>query len=372
MTKVMIIANDESTILNFRMEILKAFIEQKYQVFVCYPLGKHTEEIKQTGCEVIHIDVSRHGKNIVQDLKLIQTCRKLIKHHHPDVVLTYTVKPNIYGSFACQITKTPYINNVTGLGSVLQSQGLLSKLILYLQKLAYKKSSCVFFQNIDNCNRLKQYDVISEKTVTKILPGSGVNLEKQRYEEFPENDGIIKFIIVSRIRSDKGYKEFFEAAESIKAMYPNTEFHVVGWYEEEELRAKVDELNQRGIVIYHGQKVQEEVHKLVAKSNCLVHPSYHEGMANVLLEAAATGRPVIATNIPGCRETFEEGKTGYGCQVKDTDSLVDAMERMIRTSYEDQVEMGKLGRAKMEKEFDRRFVAQTYIEEIRKVQERKR
>lgn len=370
MTKVLILANDESTIIHFRKEILRTFIQQKFQVIVCYPLGEHAAELRQMGCETVNIAVSRHGKNVLQDLKLLRECKALIQQYKPDVVLTYTVKPNIYGSFACQSTKTPYINNITGLGSVLQSQSVLSKLILTLQKYAYKDSSCVFFQNSENYKSMLEAGVISPQTPVHILPGSGVNLQMQTYEEFPADDGITRFIIVSRVRADKGYNEFFDAAEKIKRNYPNTEFHVVGWYEEDALKQRVDELHDRGVIIYHGSKTQEEVHALIKNCSCLVHPSYHEGMANVLLEAAATGRPVIATDIPGCRETFEEGVTGFGCRVRDAESLAQAMEKLIHTPYDRQVEMGKRGRRKMEREFDRDFVAKAYIERITKEEEK--
>lgn len=371
MRKIMIFANDESTILNFRQEIVKAFVDAKYRVVVCYPLGNNTRVIQNLGCEVIDVDVSRHGKSILQDMRFERTCKNLIRKHKPDVVLTYTIKPNIYTSIACQQTKTPYINNITGLGTVLQNKSVLSILLLQLQRFAYRKSSCVFFQNQANLETMKKAGVISDKISTKIIPGSGVNLDKQKFEPFPKDEGVTKFVIVSRIREDKGYKEFFEAAEKVKKEYPYTEFHVVGWYEDDSLRQIVDSLNDRGIIIYHGEKTQKEVHEIESKCNCLIHPSYHEGMANVLLEAAATGRPVIASNIHGCIEAFDDGITGYSCEVKNAHSLEKAIIKMINTSYENQVEMGKLGRLKMEKEFDRQFVACEYINTINKILEDK-
>ena len=369
MNRILIIANDESTILNFRREIVAQFVQSGFDVTVCYPLAENTESIASLGCKVEHINVSRHGKDVLKDIKFLFDCKKLIKTHRPDIVLTYTVKPNIYASIACQQTKTPYLNNVTGLGSILQNGGALSKLILKLQKIGYRKSSCVFFQNVENRDKLKELGVIKESTPTVILPGSGVNLEKQKYEPFPADDGITRFVFVSRVRADKGYNEFFEAAQSIKQKYPNTEFHVIGWYEEESLTPMVDKLHSEGIIIYHGKKLQEEVHEIEKNCNCLIHPSYHEGMANVLLEAAATGRPVIATNIHGCIEAFEEGVTGFGCEVKNAKSLEAAIKKFINTPYEQQVEMGKRAREKMEKEFDRRFVEQAYIQQINKTLE---
>jgi galacturonosyltransferase len=372
MTRVLVIANDEGTILNFRCEILQTFVREKFEVIVCYPLGEHTDVIKNIGCKVINLEVSRHGTNVLNDLRLLENCKNLIVKYKPDVVLTYTVKPNVYGSLACQFTNTPYINNVTGLGSVLQSKSLLSKFVLLMQKFAYRKSSCVFFQNNENSERLKQLGVVTKNTPIKILPGSGVNLEKQTYEDYPEDDGITRFIIVSRVRVDKGYQEFFDAAESIKGKYPNTEFHVVGWYEEVFLRNRLDDLNERGILIYHGKKLQSEVHQIIKKCNCIIHPSYHEGMANVLLEAAATGRAIIASDIPGCRETFEEGVTGFGCKAQDSQSLIDAIKKFMSVPYDDQIRMGQLGRRKMENEFDRKLVAKEYIEQINQIKMRRK
>lgn len=364
MPKILIFANDESTIYNFRREILKAFRKEDYEVVLCMPEGQHTQEIEECGCRIEPIEMSRHGTNPVQDLKLLSTCKKKIRQHHPDVVLTYTVKPNVYGSIACQLTKTPYINNVTGLGSVLQKESILTKILLLLQKFAYRKSSCVFFQNEDNCRVMQEKGVIGKNTPIEILPGSGVNLELHSYEPMPVDDGTVRFIIVSRIREDKGYNEFFDAAEQVKQEYPNTEFHVVGWYENDSFKKRVEELAASGVIVYHGKQVQEDVHKLVAACDCSVLPSYHEGMANVLLEAAATGRPVIATRIPGCKETFTEGETGFGCDVKSTSSLKKAMIKVYNLSYAEREQMGYKGREKMVAEFDRKFVAERYLKYI--------
>ena len=367
MAKLLIIANDETTIYNFRREILRAFSAAGHQVTLALPEGEHTEEIEACGCSVVNIAVNRRGKNPLQDLKLFRTCLQLIRTYSPDLVLTYTVKPNIYGSLACQLTQVPYLNNITGLGSILQKDSFLARMILGMQKLAYRRSSCVFFQNEANYRALLEKKVISDATPVEILPGSGVNLELHSFMPMRPDDGTLRFIIVSRLRDDKGYREFFEAAERVKQKYPHTEFHVVGWYEEGAYKTLVERLVEEGIIIYHGMQVQEEVHRLVAACDCSVLPSYHEGMANVLLEAAAAGRPVIASNIPGCRETFEEGVTGFGCEAKSADSLAQAMEKMILLPYAERVEMGIKGREKIEKEFDRRFVARRYLERIQAV-----
>lgn len=367
MAKILMLANDETTIYNFRREIVKAFANAGHEVVIAYPYGKHTEEIERLGCKTIHCKVSRHGTNIREDFKLFAEYLQLLKKETPDIVLTYTVKPNIYGSLACQLRKVPCLNNITGLGTVLQSDSIVAKLILFLQKLAYRKSSCIFFQNQDNYEQLKNKKVISDKHNVQILPGSGVNLELHRCEEYPKDDGTIRFIFVSRIREDKGIEELFSAAKQVKASFPKTEFHVVGWYEELEYKNKVQQLVDDGVIVYHGTKTQEEVHQLIKASHCLIHPSYHEGMSNVMLEAAAAGRPVIASDIPGCRETFDEGISGYGFEVKNTEMLIQAINRFVHLPYEKKQQMGLCGRKKMEKEFDRNIVAQKYLNIIEKL-----
>ena len=366
MSKILILANVKATIVNFRKEIITALIDAGYSVTVGYHSGGVNDDITALGCKSVDLPVSRHGKNIIKDVKLLEACKNLIRQEKPDVVLTYTVKPNIYGSFASASLHVPYINNVTGLGSILQNDNVLSKMILSLQKKAYKKSSCVFFQNSANRDKLKELGVISDTARMRILPGSGVNLQKHKYEDYPENDGITRFVIVSRVREDKGYREFLDAAEYTKDKYPDTEFHIIGGYEEN-MNNRVTSLAEKGIVVFHGEKTQEEVHDILKNCQCLIHPSYHEGMANVLLEAAAAGRPVIATDIPGCREAFDDGESGFSCKVKSSESLILTIEKFLKTAYEERIEMGRRGRAKMEKEFDRNIVANIYLNEVERV-----
>ena len=210
--------------------------------------------------------------------------------------------------------------------------------------------------------------VVVAQTPYQILPGSGVNLNLHAFEPYrPDDHHSTRFLIVARIRQDKGYDEFLTAAETINRQYPNSEFHIVGWYEEESYQGVIENLAARGIIIYHGRKLQEEVHQLMTQSDCVVLPSWHEGMANVLLEAAATGRIVVASDIPGCRETFEEGRTGFGCQVKDAASLAKAFEKVINTPYSERVVMGQRARQKMEREFDRNIVVEKYIQLLERI-----
>jgi glycosyltransferase involved in cell wall biosynthesis len=363
--RILILANENSTIYNFRRELLHRLVTEKHEVVISLPHHERNIELVKIGCRIDEIELSRSGTNPLKELALLYSYKKQIKRINPDVVLTYTAKPNIYGSLACQKLHIPYINNVTGLGSMFQSENIIKKIMLVLQKKAYKKSSCVFFQNESNQKYFIENNIVGKNN--RLLPGSGVNLNLHKFEEYPEDDRKIRFALVSRVRKDKGFDEMFEAIRKLSVQYKYIEFHIVGWYEDDNYKKKVDEMVENYPVIYHGSQTQEQVHELIKKCHCLIHPSYHEGMANVLLEAASTGRPVLASNIPGCRETFDEGVTGYGFEVKDTAELVNTIEKFIKLPYEDKKQMGIAGRAKVEREFDRQVVVDSYIEEINKL-----
>lgn len=367
MKKMLMVANEDTTIYNFRREVIQGFLEAGFQVTVCLPYGDKTDNIRALGCEMEYIDVNRHGRSMGEDVFLFLKYLKLIRRQTPYVVLTYTIKPNVYASLACQLCGVPYMNNITGLGASMQEHTFLALLVIFLQRLAYRKSSCVFFQNNDNLKTFRRFGIIKEKTLVRLLPGSGVNLSLHKYEPFPENDGVIRFVTVARIQRAKGYEVLLPVAERIKEKYPNTEFHVVGWFEEDEFKDEVDRLVRAKVIIYHGAIVQEAVHRVIAQCNCLVHPTYHEGMSNVCMEAAAAGRSIIASDIPGCRETFDEGISGYGFKVKDADALYAVLEKFIQMPREAQAEMGRRGRLKMEKEFNRQIVVDAYLEEIQKI-----
>lgn len=200
-----------------------------------------------------------------------------------------------------------------------------------------------------------------------MLPGSGVNLSLHKFEEYPENEKKVRFIIVSRVRKDKGFDEMFDAIKEVSKDHKHVEFHIVGWYEDDNYKIKIDEMVEQYPVIYHGTQTQEKVHELIKGSHCLIHPSHHEGMANVLLEAEAAGRPCIASDIPGCREAIENGKTGFLFKPQNSESLIKAIEEFLQLTHQRKVEMGISGRKKMEAEFDRQIVVQRYLEEISKI-----
>jgi glycosyltransferase involved in cell wall biosynthesis len=362
MKKVLILSNHHVYTYNLRKEIIQKILYENYEVYLVLPYGEKVERLMEIGCKFIDLPLDRRGINPINDLKLLFSYYRIIKKIKPSVVLSYTIKPNIYGGIASKSTNTPYLANVTGIGTSINNKGLIQKITLTLYKFGLKKAACVFFQNELNRQLFIDKHIVNGKT--KLIPGSGVNLNYHCFEDYPDSDDIIKFLFIGRIMKDKGIDELLEAAQKIKGMYPNVQFDLVG-YCEENYTKRLSDFENRGIIKYHGQ--QDDVHSFIKGAHAIIHPSYHEGMANVLLEAASTGRPVLASNIPGCRETFDEGVSGYGFEVKNTAALVNTIEKFIRLPYKNKKQMGIAGRAKVEREFDRQIVIDSYMEEIYKI-----
>ena len=357
MKKILILVNDVTTVLQFRSELVRALVAERHEVIISVPKNDRIPEIEALGAKVLEIEVVRHGKNPLQDLKLLNNYKKLLKSVKPDIVFSFTIKPNVYGGMACGMLKIPYIANVTGLG-VVGDGGIMQKLMLGLYKQGLKKAKCVFFQNQANKKFFQQKRVVSGNT--QLLPGSGVNVERFSFMDYPEGEAT-NIVFVGRIIKDKGVFELAEVVHKLEER-KNLYFTIVG---DVEYGSKNPFTNMPNVncVGFH-----KDVKPYLEKAHAIVLPSYHEGMANVLLEAAACGRPILASNIPGCQETFDEGITGFGFEPKNVDSLCEVIERFIALPYEQKCEMGKLGRKKMEEQFNRQIVVNKYLEQINSLQ----
>jgi galacturonosyltransferase len=360
--RILVLANFGMGLYNFRKELLEELINRGNEVYISLPNDEYVPKLQRLGCKFIETYLDRRGTDPIQDLKLIIFYIKTIKYINPEIVLTYTIKPNVYGGIACRISKVPYLANITGLGTSVENQGLIRNITLSLYRIGLKNAACVFFQNEPNRLFFIEKNIVKNKT--RLIPGSGVNLEQHNFEEYPENNGIVKFLFIGRIMKAKGIDELLDAAKKIKAQYPDTQFDLIGGIEEDYID-QLAELEKLGVIKYHGQ--QEDVHSFIKIVNATILPSYHEGTANVLLESAASGRPVLASAVTGCIETFDEGLSGLGFDVKDVISLTDTITKFINLSYAEKKSMGIAGRRKMEKLFDRRIVINAYIEEINNI-----
>lgn len=358
--KVLILINHQAGLYKFRKELLERLVQEKHNVYISVPEGEYTKEINELGVRLINNRyLNRRGTNPLQDIRLLNYYKSMLEKIRPNVVLTYTIKPNVYGGMACARMDIPYVVNVTGLGTSIQDGGLLQKITLLLYRYGLRKAKKVFFQNNANRDFMLSHKVI--RTPYEVLPGSGVNVKEYDYTPYPKEDGKIIFTTIGRIMKDKGIDELLFAAKIIRERYTNIEFRLIGDYDEN-YQDTIEAYQDKGVIRYLGSK--KNIKPYIAKSHAIIHPSYHEGMSNVLLEAASMGRPVIASDIPGCREIYEDGITGYGFMPKDAQGLVKAIEQFLSTSYKEKVAMGKAGRQRIVQEFDRKIVVNRYIDRI--------
>ncbi|MCI7742619.1 MAG: glycosyltransferase family 4 protein [Clostridiales bacterium] len=353
MSKILILTNHSYMLYRFRLELIQALMKS-HEVVLSMPFVGHEEDFQALGLRCIETDIDRRGINPATDLRLFHTYQQLLKEEKPDLVITYSIKPNIYGGLACRIAGIPYCANVQGLGTAFQRKGL-AQFVTVLYKLALGKARTVFFENRENAEEFCRRGILSTGKETA-LPGAGINLERYSYVPYPENKAI-HFLYLGRIMKEKGMDELFAAMRRLREKFgAGVVLDIVGFYDDEGYKAQVDQLVAEGIAVYHG--FQSDPLPYYAAADCVVLPSYHEGMSNVLLEAAATGRPVITSDIPGCREAVEDGKTGLLCKARDCASLYEQMARMAETSPAERQAMGLAAHEKMVQEFDKHLVVE--------------
>jgi len=363
--KILILGNSETVIYNFRLELVERLLADGHEVVISSPPGEKITKLVALGCLHETVEMNRRGTNPLSEIKLLLHYYKLMKRTQPDIVFSYTIKPNIYGALAAKRYGISYVTNVTGLGSALENAGLLQKIMVQLYKIALSQVQTIFFQNEKNREFFTTHNIAVDKH--SLLPGSGVNLERFELLDYPSTEETTDFVFISRIMKEKGIDEYLKAAKYIKEKYPKTNFHIAGYFEED-YEEMIENYHNQGIIIYHG--LLNDVREILGKTHCTVLPSYHEGMSNVLLESAASGRPVLASNIHGCKETFEEGVSGFGLEPRSAQSLIATMEGFLSLSHQEKQQMGLAGRAKMEKKFSRQIVVSNYLQELDKVAEK--
>lgn len=368
MKKILIVANFDVGLYNFRRELLTELL-QTYEVHIALPEGEFVPKLQQLGCVFHETRLERRGMNPFHELGLLCTYRRVIQQVQPDAVLTYTIKPNLYAGMICSRKRIPFVTNITGLGTAVEGDGLLQRVMLCLYRHAMRGVARLYFQNKAN----EEYFTREKIGLGKhdMLPGSGVNLERFPYLEYPPEEKPIEFLFISRVLKEKGIDQYLEMAAAIKRKHPDTVFRILGFCEDDDskpdsYRNKIRLLEEKGVVSFEG--MQEDIHPFLKNSQCTVHPSFYpEGMSNVCLESAASGRPVITTKRPGCRDTVEDGVTGILVEERSTEDLIRAVEQLLQMSYEERREMGVKARQKMEREFDRRIVVEKYKQTLQEI-----
>jgi glycosyltransferase involved in cell wall biosynthesis len=366
--KVAIIENHELGIYSIRYDLVKAIAEQ-YEVTV---LTEVDDSFKNGDLEqwVRFIDVGKSVINPITAIRYQQRLTKALKEINPDVVLTFTIRPAIYGNMVTSRLKLPTISTITGTGPLFESNSLSYRIARVLYKFVLKKTKFVFFPNYDDLEAFIKAGYIKREQAKRV-PGSGINYERFAPQLSTRNDGKFVFLYISRLLKDKGVMEYVEAASILKSQIPSAEFHIVGplWTGNKKsltvTREELDEWIEKKWIVYHDK--QKDVRPFIADADCVVMPSYREGMNNVLLEAASMARPLITTNVTGCRDIVDDGINGLLCCVRDGKDLAEKMKQMISLPASRREIMGQKGREKMIREFDKKLVIKIYLQAIAEV-----
>ena len=363
--KIAIVINTSWNIYNFRMGIVKALLAQGHQVVAIAPHDDSTQLLIDAGCKYVPVVMENKGANPLSDFKLILDFYKIYKSEKPNYILQYTIKPNIYGSIAAKLAGIPTINNVSGLGTVFLHDNLVSKIALGLYKFAFRFPKKVFFQNSDDKQLFIERKLINASKCD-VLPGSGVNLSQYQAVEYTKKEPFT-FLVIARLLFDKGIVEFVDAAKQIHQKYPSAQFQLLGFTDfDSNMGIPEVTLNQwieEGIVTYLGHT--KDVKPFIQNADCVVLPSYREGTPKALIEALALQKPIITTNVPGCKETVIDNENGYLCEVKSANDLAAKMLKMIENSEQTLASMASNGRKLAESKFDEKIVIQKYLDELK-------
>jgi len=368
--KVLIVSNTSWNLFNFRRALMKRMANKGYEVVAVAPGDEYSERLIAEGFRYIELPMNNKGTNPVEDIGLAMRFYKLFKSEQPDVVLTYTPKPNIYASIAGRFSGTPVIPNISGLGATFIRENLVTRIIRLLYRLALSFPKRIFFQNNDDLKLFVDSGLVKEGRAERI-PGSGIDTACFCPLDTPPRDsGGVTFLLVARLLWDKGVGEYVDAARSLKREYPDAQFQLLGFLDVENpqavARSDVDQWQREGVVEYLG--VTDRVIDVMRKADCVVLPSYREGLPRTLIEAASLAKPIVSTDVPGCRDVVDDGETGRLCAVRNSEDLAEKMEQMIKMGPEARIEMGRRGREKAIREFDESLVIEAYMNAISEVE----
>jgi len=367
--RIVISINTSWNIANFREGLIRALIENGYEVLAVAPLDSHSVKLEDMGCRFIPLDIDNKGVNPLHDITLLYRYWQLLRKERPVAFLGYTIKPNVYGSIAAHALEIPVVNNISGLGTAFIRNNWLTKVVRRLYRTALRRSQTVFFQNEDD-RELFLGSGLVRREQTAVLPGSGINIE----QFFPikrsgrPNSEARKFVLIARLLRDKGIAEYAAAARLVREKVPDASFALLGFLDVENRtaisRAQVDAWVSEGIIEYLGST--DDVRPYIAEADCVVLPSYREGTPRTLLEAAAMGKPLIATDVPGCRNVIDDGRNGYLCRARDAGDLAAKMLKFIGLEQQLIDEFGKASRDKIVTEYDERLIIDSYLGVIAK------
>lgn len=364
--RILFLAQHFVTLYCFRRELIEKLCEDGCEVYLSLPESNDNQYFEDLGCHIVVTEIDRRGVNPLKDLKLLLFYKKMIPEIDPDIIFSYTIKPNVYGSIATNGKKRKngktykMICNITGTGGTFLENNWVAWICRVLYRYSVKNCYKVFFQNNNDRDMFLKFRMIKDNW--DMLPGSGVNLELFSLSQLPDGDEI-NFIFIGRVMKLKGIDEYLEAAKRTKEKYPSANFYIAGFIEEGEYKDKVVCYSDAVVPLGFVKDITGEI----KKCHCTILPSHGgEGVPNVLLESAAMGRICIGSKIPGTKDVIDDGKTGYLFEAGNVDSLVDAIEKVMELSSEQKTAMGIAGRVKVEREFNREIVVQKYMDEVEK------
>ncbi len=362
---IVISANSCWNIVNFRGGLVQTLVDRGYRVVVVAPQDPHAAALDKIGASFVPVPINSSGLSVAEDLGLLSRYLQVFRELKPVAYLGFTAKPNIYGSFAARSTGTKVINNISGLGTAFIRGGLLNAFVAQLYRLSLRPSSTVFFQNRDDLEMFVGKGIV-RRVQAELLPGSGVDLERFKPARSARDPGPFRFLFVGRLLWDKGVGEYVEAARLARKAHPDAHFQILGPVGVNNRTAVPSAFLERcraeGIIDYLGES--DDVRKVMEQADCIVLPSYREGLSRALLEGSAMGKPLIATDVPGCRDVVVDEETGYLCAARSADSLAAAMVKMLDLPESDRLRMGELGRRKVEQEFSETRVIAKYLEAL--------
>jgi len=363
--KVVMALNTAWNLVNFRAGLIRALINSGYDVVAVAPADEYVDRVTALGARFVHLPMDRKGTHPGRDLLLLWRFYRLLRQEKPAAYLGFTIKPNVYGSIAAHLLDVPVINNIAGLGTVFGKENWLTRLVRLVYRIALARATRVFFQNNDDQAAFLLMGLVPPHVVER-LPGSGVDLARFAYRNPPQRDSVeqLRFILIARLLWDKGVGEFVEAARAVRKNHPQVEFCLLGFIDADDAaavsRSQVDAWIAEDVITYLG--VSDRIEVEIAAADCVVLPSYYrEGVPRTLLEAAATGRPIITTDTSGCRDVVKDGVNGFLCRPRDVGDLADKMERIAALSPAEREEMGRQSRSKAEREFDEQIVVKRYL-----------
>lgn len=363
--KIVFSSNISWSIYNFRLNLLKSLQKEGHEIFTVAFKDEYSEKLLEEGFHFESINLNNNSTNPVKDLKTLYDYYKIYKKLKPDVICHNAIKPNIYGTIAAGMLDIPVINNISGLGTLFIKKSFSTKIAKLLYRFSQRKASKIFFQNQDDLNLFIENKLV-DKSRTQLISGSGVDTSRFMPNEGSKEDGGFQFLFIGRLIYDKGIREYIEAVKLLKRKYSNTIFNVVGPLYENNASAiskeTLDSWIKNGEIVYLGQT--DYVEKVMKIVDCIVLPSYREGLSKVLIEASSMGLPIVTTDVPGCRDVIVNNETGFLCEVKNSKDLADKMEKMLLLPYEKRKEMGVKARKRAISLFDKNIIIDHYKQAI--------